>query len=237
MSKKPKSDFKAGVPDEMQTPSQEIEETLPYEDKTFKKDSKNDYLEEYSTVPQTNRNFSQPLMFNDDKKDNLVIDLLKVDWERLEHIIRGHVPKVDKDGNEYFVKMDDYGLNEYGVNSILNVLSLYISKEIRLGRFTSEEVKNRMTQFSQQFTDWFYDNVEEFGMDTPEKKKKSKMLVHTIIDLVDASYSSAIEGKTIELLLKQFQVLQQEPIYNEGFNPNQHNPQKSKPTVMQRIFG
>jgi len=42
--------------------------------------------------------------------------------------------------------------------------------------------------------------------------------------------------KTIELMLKQFSVMQQEPLYNENYSPQQ-NMQKQRPGVMQRIFG
>ncbi len=79
-------------------------------------------------------------------------------------------------------------------------------------------------------------NIEEFGLITPKKKKMSKMFVQAVIDLVDASYSCAIEGKTIELMLKQFSVMQQEPLSNEGYSP-QSNTQRQRPSVMQRIFG
>jgi len=223
---------------EMDIPKREIEETLPFEN-VENSDEKRDYLEEFDQADQQvnqSKNYSQPLMFTDERTDNLVMWQLRVDWERVEHIIRGHKPMVDpKTGEEYFVKMQEHYLNDYGVNSILHFLSFYLSKEIFLARYSKEEVKVIMKNFATQFTDFFYDNIEEFGLDTPQKKKMSKMFVQAVIDLVDASYSKAIEGKTAELVNKQFQVLQQQPI--EEPNPYQNIPQRRGGGIMQRIFG
>ena len=230
------------VKDEMEFSRKEVEDTLPYENIQTEEPQQNnqsnqDYLD---NIPQysnnTPANQSQPLMFQGEGKENLIIDLLKVDWERIEHIIRGHKPKVDKEGNEYFIKMPDHYLNDYGVNSILHFLSFYLSKDIKLGRYSADQVQKIVKQFATQFTDFFYDNIEEFGLDTPKKKKMSKMFVQSVIDLVDASYSCAIEGKTMELMLKQFSVMQQEPLSDEGYSPQQ-GQQGRKTPILQRIFG
>lgn len=233
---------------EMDLPQKEIEETLPFEDfapdddddeqEEPRKQEIRDYLDNYQdNLNQLPRQQSQPLMFNDEGKENLIKDLLKVDWERIEHIIRGHKPKKDENtGDEYFVKIDGHYLNDYGVNSILHFLSFYLSKDIKLGRYSAEDVNIILKNFKDQFTDWFYDNIEEFGLDTPKKKKMSKMFVQSVLDLVDASYSCAIEGRTIELMLKQFSVMQQEPINQGGYNPESNQNQYKKPSVIQRIF-
>jgi len=231
--------------EEMAFSRQEVEATLPIEEKAYEEElsesqepqQKEDYLDESPNQQQQNpKQFSQPMMFNEEGKENLIENLLKVDWVRIEHIVRGHKPKVDNEGNEYFIKIEEHYLNEYGVNAILHYLSFYMSKEIKLGRYSIEQVQIIMKNFAKQFTDFFFDNIEEFGLDTPKKKKMSKMFVQAVIDLVDASYSCAIEGKTIELMLKQFSVMQQEPLSNEGYSP-QSNTQRQRPSVMQRIFG
>lgn len=232
--------------EEMRFSAQEVAETLPtkyIKEEPSKETSpsqkeESDYLMDYQPQGQNiPKDHSQPLMFNDEGKENLIVDLLKVDWERVEHIIRGHKPKVSPDGTEYFVKIDDHYLNDNGVNSILHFLSFYLSKDIKLGRYSGEQVQIIMKNFAKQFTDFFYDNIEEFGLNTPKKKKMSKMFVQSVIDLVDASYSCAIEGKTIELMLKQFQVLQQQPLFDGDFSPSGNNLSKPKPTIRQRIFG
>ena len=232
--------------DEMDFPKEEVKQTLPLEEPSYEgaipdqqpPKPEKDYLDDFPSQQQPNKKeYSQPLMFGDEAKENLIADLLKVDWERVEHIIRGHKPKVDeKTGDEYFVKIENHYLNDYGVNSILHFLSFYLSKDIKLGRYSPEQVQMIMKQFAKQFTDWFYDNIVEFGLDSPQKKKMSKMFVQSVIDLVDSSYSHAIEGKTIELMLKQFTVMQQQPLFDGGYNPAQI-PQKPKVGMMQRIFG
>lgn len=228
---------------EMQSVAEEVEQTLPYDEPQESEQQeptqvKRDYLDDFNPQPtQQQKQFSQPLMFQDEGKENLIKELLRVDWERIEHIVRGHKPMTNEKGDEYFIKIEGHYLNEKGINSILHYLSFYLSKDIKLGRYSAEQAQILNQQFAKQFTDWFFDNIEEFGLDTPTKKKMSKMFVHSVIDLVDASYSCTIEGKTIELLLKQFQVLQQQPLYDNNYNPQMQNPQKSKTSIMQRIFG
>ena len=226
--------------DEMNLPLDELKKTLPMEEKSYEEalppQKEEDYLDVDTSQQQTPKNYSQPLMFGDEAKENLIADLLKVDWERVEHIIRGHKPQIDDEGNEYFVKIDEHYLNDNGVNSILHFLSFYLSKEIKLGRYSVDQVELIMKNFAKQFTDFFYDNIEEFGLNTPKKKKMSKMFVQSVIDLVDASYTNAIEGKTIELMLKQFTVMQQQPLYDSSYSPQQIS-QKPKVGMMQRIFG
>lgn len=244
MVKKKEESKTPNIYKEMDLPQKEVEDTLPIEQPSYEESlpkqlppkKGEDYLNlNPPQSPQAQTPYSQPLMFGDEGKENLVADLLKVDWERVEHIIRGHKPQVDDKGNEYFVRIEEHYLNDNGVNSILHFLSFYLSKEIKLGRYSVDQVELIMKNFAKQFTDFFYDNIEEFGLDTPKKKKMSKMFVQSVIDLVDASYTNAIEGKTIELMLKQFTVMQQQPLYDGSYNPSQ--PQKPKPTMMQRIFG
>ena len=134
------------VYDEMKSPLEEVRQTLPIEEKAFEEElptpEKRDYLDDLPNQQQKNqKQFSQPMMFNEEGKENLIENLLKVDWERIEHIIRGHRPKVDDEGNEYFVKIKEHYLNEYGVNAILHYLSFYMSKEIKLGRYSIEKFK------------------------------------------------------------------------------------------------
>ncbi|KKM88840.1 hypothetical protein LCGC14_1254740, partial [marine sediment metagenome] len=81
---------------EMSTPYNEVMETLPMEEKSYEEalppQKEEDYLDVDTSQQQTPKTYSQPLMFGDEAKENLIADLLKVDWERVEHIIRGHKP-------------------------------------------------------------------------------------------------------------------------------------------------
>lgn len=229
------------VYDEMNMPKNEVEETLPYsyvkkEPQVQQVTETKDYLDDFTPTQKYERPMNQPLMFSDQDKENIIAELLRVDWERIEHIIRGHKPKVDKEGNEYFVQIDNHYLNEHGVNQVLHFLSLYLSKDIKLARYDKEQVETIMKNFSTQFTDFFFDNIEEFGLNTPEKKKMSKMFVHGVIDLVDSAYSHAIEGRTMELLTKQFTVMQQQGI-SEGGMPMPMNQPRPKASIFGRIFG
>jgi len=61
----------------------------------------------------------------------------------------------------------------------------------------------------------------------------SNMFVRSVIDLVDAAYSKAIEGKTSEMVFKQFQVLQNQPLESPNQDFNRPTPKRS---VFSRLF-
>jgi len=88
-SKQPKQITPA---EEMKFSEQELVETLPIEEKAYEKDlpesqPKRDYLDDLPNQQQQDqKQFSQPMMFNEEGKDNLIENLLKVDWVRIEHI-------------------------------------------------------------------------------------------------------------------------------------------------------
>ena len=103
MAKKKEQKKEVSIYDEMDLPKKEVESTLPIEQQSYEEavpkqpiqKPKEDYLDiDPSQSQQTQKNFSQPLMFGDEAKENLIADLLKVDWERVEHIIRGHKPQI-----------------------------------------------------------------------------------------------------------------------------------------------
>ena len=71
---------------EMREPRSEIEETLPIEQSPeisgLKKEE--DYLDYQDDKIMSQPPYSQPVMFNNEREDNLIKDLLNVDWERIE---------------------------------------------------------------------------------------------------------------------------------------------------------
>jgi len=239
MEKNIKEDIGNNIAEEMQLPEKELGKTLPIKKGELpKEEDKPDYLNDFdsknSEYQQPN---SAPVMFGDDTKDtNIIFWQLRVDWDRIEHVLRGHKPKVDAKGNEYFTRIDDHYLNDYGVNMVLHFLSGYLSKEIFLARYKQEKADIILSQFSRKFTHFFYDNIVEFGMDTPKKKKVAPMFVQMVIDLVDASYSRAIGGKTSDLINKQYMVSQNQPL-DRPFNPLEvGGANNQKKNFVQKIF-
>jgi len=178
-----------------------------------------------------------PTMFQGENTDNLVkwqLDI-KEELARIEHLLRKHVPKVDKNGNMYYAEPEkgEQLFNETGVNEILNILAWYLNKNIILSNFDEKEVKQRCQQFSNFLTDFIFNNYQRFGLDTKEKIKHYPIVVMNIVNTVEAAYNRAINGGERESLRTARQVTQQEPIYNQPYAPQEQNKKFSlfKPTT------
>ena len=138
-------------------------------------------------------------MFEGENNDNLVkwqLDI-KEELERIEHLLRKHIPKVNPTtGEEYFEEPDEATqlFNERGVQEILNILAWYLNKNIILSNFTIKEVQIRVYQFSKVINNFIFNNNNEFGLDTPSKIKHYPIIVMNIVNTVEAAYHRAIGG-------------------------------------------
>lgn len=143
-------------------------------------------------------------MFNSEMSDNLVkwqLDI-KEELERIEHLLRKHVPKTDEEGNIYYEKPDAslQLFNEKGINEILNLLAWYLNKNIILSDFNPDEIDVRVKQFGEELADFIFNNYEDFGMDNKEKIKHFPMVHMNIVNTVEAAYHRAKYGRELESL-------------------------------------
>jgi hypothetical protein len=165
-------------------------------------------------------------MFQDENQDNLIKWQLDIERElvRIERLLRKQVPTRDKEGNIYFkdVQSDQQIFNENGINSIMNKLAWYVNKNIILSCYTVEEVNLIMKEFSYMLIDFIYINANEFGMDTPEKKKYYTSVCMDIINIVDATYRRAIGGGERESLKTARIVNQTEPLGGQQMFANKN---------------
>ncbi len=159
-------------------------------------------------------------IFDPTENENLIKWQLSIKDEltRIEHLLRKHVPKVDKDGNEYYAEPDPENqiFNETGVNEILIILSWYLNKNIILSNFSEEQIAMRMHQLGNYLTDFIFNNYENFGMDNKEKIKHYPMIVMNIINTVEAAYNRSLNGGERESLRTARTVTQTEPIGGYG---------------------
>ncbi len=228
--------------DEMIKQFTEIMEALPDREQSFEQEqeqepqTESDYFDEFQDSKQDFAKGNAPLMFDRQmSEENIVKWQLQVDWTRIEQIIRGYKPKTDEKGNEYFESIPNHYLNDNGVNEVLNILSFYLSKEIFLAAYKSEDTNIRVKQFAQEFNDYVFDNLDELGMDTKEKKKKAKMLVLNIVNLVDASYSRSIGGEERKSLRETIHISQTGQLNNPMRQEDHIMPQKRG--IISRMLG
>lgn len=174
-------------------------------------------------------------LFNQDEKENIIKFILDPTQIllRIEQLLRQQVATRDKDGNLYFKDPEekDKLLNDKGVKAILEILSWYITPEVILSNYKEEEVDKIMYNFSIQFVDTFYTQMEDWGLDTKDKQKNFDMISTNIINIVDATYHRSIGGKALESLSKSIMVTQSDSL-NKGFNiPNKSNFKLTKPST------
>ncbi len=182
-------------------------------------------------------------MFNSEHHVNLVKWQLDIEeeLERIEHLLKGHVPKIDKAGNQFFeeAKDGDRLFNDKGVAEILKILSWYLNKNIILSNFDEDQISLRVHQFSRTFTDFLFFNYEKFGLDTEEKRKHYPMIVLTIVDTVEAAYLRALRGGERDSLRTARTVHQTEnPMMGQfAFNPGQIQNKKKFSMMNPKTWG
>lgn len=179
---------------------------------------------------------SSPTMFRSEDNDNLIkyqLDI-KEELERIEHLLRKHVPKIDAKGNLYYEspKEEDRLFNEKGVNEILNILAWYLNKNILLSNYDDKDIKDRCRQFSLFFKRFIFNNHEEFGLDTDEKQMHYPMIHMNIVNTIEAAYNRALHGGERESLRTARQVTQTEPLYNQMNHQMMLGQQQNKRSIL-----
>lgn len=143
-------------------------------------------------------------IFNDTDSKNLIefqLDI-KEELERIERLLRKHVPKIDDKGRMHYQKpnKEEELFNERGVNEILNLLAWYLNKNIILSNFSEEDIQIRMKQFGYELIDLIFNNYEAFGLNDKEKIKYYPITIINIINTIEASYYRALNGGERESL-------------------------------------
>jgi len=160
--------------------------------------------------------YSAPTFFKNEEQENLIRWQLDIheELERIEHLLRKHVPKTDKKGKIYFEKPSeaDELFNETGVNEILNLLAWYLNKNILLSNFKEEGITMRCKQFHHELTDFIFNNYQKFGLNTKEKIKHFPMIVMNITNTIEAAYNRALNGGERNSLRTARSVIQNEPL-------------------------
>lgn len=169
-------------------------------------------------------------IFGSPENDNLVkwqLDI-KEELERIEHLLRKHVPKIDENGNEYYSAPEDGEelFNEKGVNEILNLLAWYLNKNIILSNFSEEQIDLRMQQLGNELTNFIFNNYEDFGLTTKDKIKHYPIVVMNIVNTIEAAYYRALNGGERESLRTARTVTQSEPIGGHQLHPSQFSNQR-----------
>ena len=126
--------------------------------------------------------------------------ILSPNLTELEMMIRGLEtvkrwnPKMQKE--EVFMrKIKDHPLNDYGVHKILELIRVFISAEMKLGRRTPKDAIESAQQIGADAKRLIYKNLKNFGMDTQIKQRNAKIYCLAIFEFVYSALSRSIAGR------------------------------------------
>ncbi len=162
-----------------------------------------EYLERLTGDQQTKinelSNYTSSAINNQAQDTNLIVWQLELDniLEKIEHLLKGDVVKVDGEGNVSFEKPDDDSLiilNEYGVQLVMNTVSFYLNRNTILSRYDSTRIYEILFDLGNELADVIYINYEQMGMTTMEKKSRHELLIINILHTLESCYNRALSG-------------------------------------------
>ncbi len=152
-------------------------------------------------------------MANSKKDDNFLHHQLSTEemLEKLEHFYKGDFQGEDKNRDIVWKKQTNKNLitfNEFGVTSIMEIITKYIDKNTILSYYTSERIYEIMADIGDDLVLFILCNYEKLGMDTYFKKTKFRLIVTTTLHMIESSYRRSIGGKTM-MEINQSRVISQ----------------------------
>lgn len=147
------------------------------------------------------------------QNDDLIRWQLEVDniLERVEHLLRGDELKFDDEGNLSWrpaTNANDVLLNEYGVQEVLRLLSMYLNRNTILSNYDEPTINDKVFDFGMELIDLVFMKYEQMGLNDEQKIKNYPMLNRVIVDVVHSAYLRALNGGERESLRESRHVSQ-----------------------------
>ena len=165
---------------------------------------------------QDPRMYAQNSAFAPQFQDNLIKWQLELDniLERCEHILRGD-KLIFENGSLIWTRNTDPKdniLNDYGVQEVIRVLSMYLNRNTILSDYDDEEIREKVLDFGRELNDLFFMKYEEMGLIGLEKRKNYPMLLREMVDIVHSAYKRALHGGEKRSLREARQITQSETL-------------------------
>ena len=165
---------------------------------------------------QDPRMYAQNSAFAPQMQENLIKWQLELDniLERAEHILRGDRLLFNQ-GNLTWQPCTDVStqiLNEYGVQEVMRILSMYLNRNTILSDYDDAEIREKVLDFGREISDLIFMKYEEMGLVGLEKRKNYPMLIREMVDIVHSSYKRALHGSEKRSLREARSITQSEQI-------------------------
>lgn len=140
--------------------------------------------------------------------------------EKLERFYKGEYLGYDDNGKPEWKTPKDKELvtfNEFGVNSMMEVVTKYIDKNTMLSTYSEERIYEIMADLGDELVLFMLCNYEKIGMTTYFKKTKFRITISTTLHIIESAYRRAIRGQTRIDLNQNKIVTQTDLIGSRGF--------------------
>lgn len=159
--------------------------------------------------------------------------------ERIDHLLRGHKLQF-KDGNLVWSetdKDDEKIFNDYGVNEVLRILSMYLNRNTILSNYDEEMIELKIFDIGNEIADLILNKYEAMGLDSKTKMVIYPMIIRELIDIIHSAYLRALKGGERESLREARSVTQSIMPMNQPFNQGFGGPQRGLLNPMRYISG
>lgn len=116
-------------------------------------------------------------------------------------------------------------LNERGVSEIMNILSMYITKETFLSWYKEDRIYEILGDIGTELNRFFLINAQQIGLNTEYKKTKYPLIVVTILHSIENAYRRALLGQENKGTRENIMVSQHQPL-GQGAYPSLPPPKK-----------
>jgi hypothetical protein len=166
------------------------------------------------------RQFSQHSAFSVTPDSNMIKWELELNdiLEKMEHILKGDVPKF-KEGHmiwDVCPHPEQNILNEHGVQEIMRVLAIYVNRDTILADYEPQEIKEIVFDFGREINNLVFMKYEKMGLDTESKRNGYPMLIRELVDITHSTLTRAKFGQTARNLNTSRFVNQNENVNPQG---------------------
>lgn len=119
-------------------------------------------------------------------------------------------------GTKEIPDLSRMNLSEYGVQEVMNILSMYINKETFLSWYKEERIFEIMGDIGDQLNKFFLINSKLLGLDTEYKKTKYPVIVVTILHTIENAYRRALLGSENKGTREGIIITQHQPMGGYG---------------------
>jgi len=206
-------------------------------DDNISNDDINNLIDRANEAENKNVKLNQALNLQDQEKrdGNFLHFQLSTEemLQKLEHFYRNDTKVEDEYGDIVWKTQEDSALvtfNDFGVSSIMEIVSKYIDKNTILSDYTEERIYAILGDIGEDLILFMLCNYVQMGMDTHFKKTKFRLIITTTTHIIESTYRRAKNGKTL-------QEINQSRVVGQFNNPNpQQQGRPRKEGFFSKIF-